>query len=550
MASRTGESDRSTIAGGRPITTTDWLARHEALSAREELSAAEFEELGQAAWFLGREEECERAWERAHRTLLHDGDVDGAIRLAFWLGFTLDDRGQSVKARAWMERLVELCTSEAAEGSAHAAAAAALCAALGAWMGGQIPAAAELAGQAGELARAGHDGDIEVIATMAQGRALVQLGALEEGFACMDRVMLAVASGAASDRAAGPAYCAVIASCLERWDIERASAWTRDLSDWCDAQRGLQPFRGECSVHRAIVLGIGGEWDEAADLLRDVAARERRAQTLEQALYRLGELHRMAGRTDAAEEAFRRAGELGREVQPGLARLRRDMGRQAAARAGIARALESSPLPGARAELLAAQVDLEAERGDLDRARGAADQLRELADALGTMYLTGLADRADGTVLLAVGAPERALPVLRRAWTAWRALDDPYDGALTRILLGSAARALGDEEGAQLEFDAARTVLSDLRAAPDLARLERIADAAPSAGAQAGLSRRELEVLRLIATGSSNRGIAERLFLSERTVARHVSNILAKLGLPSRAAATAYAFEHGIVDVP
>jgi DNA-binding CsgD family transcriptional regulator len=150
-------------------------------------------------------------------------------------------------------------------------------------------------------------------------------------------------------------------------------------------------------------------------------------------------------------------------------------------------------------------------------------------------------------VLVASGEPERALPVLRQAWMQWRALDDPYDGALTRMLLGCAARALGDEEGAQLEFDAARTTLASLGATPDLARLERLAVSGPSAAAAAGLSRRELEVLQHIATGASNREIAGQLFLSERTVARHVSNILTKLGLASRAGATAFAFEHGLV---
>jgi DNA-binding CsgD family transcriptional regulator len=341
----------------------------------------------------------------------------------------------------------------------------------------------------------------------------------------------------------------VIASCLERWDVERARVWTRDLSDWCDAQRGLEPFRGECSVNRANVLRLLGEWDEATSTLTEVCDRERRGQTLEAAYYGLGELCRLVGRRAEAESAYRRAGELGREVQPGLALLRRDEGRVSAARSGIARALEASPPPSQRAEMLAARVEIEAEHGDPEVARRAASELRAMADLLGTAYLQAQADRAEARVLIDTDAPERALPLLRRSWTEWRRLEAPYEGAVSRVLMGRANRAVGDEEAAQLEFDAARSVLADLGAVADLDRLERLAAERdhPAAAAAAGLTRREVEVLRLIAGGRSNRQIAHELFLSERTVARHVSNILGKLGLANRAGATAFAFEHGLV---
>lgn len=549
---------------GTAPAVVDWSARYARLAARlDELDAAEFDELGLAAWFLGREAECERAWEASHRAYLADGDTEAAVRCAFWLGYTLGEHGQPVKARAWMARLFELCDGGRAadEGGADAgadghnddgttgaprtAAIATLCRAVAAGGAGRVEASVDAAGRAAALARAEGDHDVETLATMWQGRALIRLGRIDEGFACMDRVMLAIGESLVGDRVAGPAYCAVIVSCLERWDVERARTWTRELSDPCDAQRGLEPFRGECSVNRATVLRIGGEWTAAAEALADVAERERRPETLENAAYSLAELHRLAGRVEAADAGYRRAAALGRDVQPGLALLRREAGRAAAARSGLARALESDPTPGRRAELLAARVELESEAGALGPARAAADELRRLAEAIGTGYLRALADRAEATALLAEGRPEAALPLLRRAWAGWRELEAPYEAALTRVLLGRAARALGDEDGAQLEFDAARGSLVALGAIPDLARLERIAATARSA--PGGLSPREVEVLRLVAAGASNRDIANRLFLSERTVARHVSNMLAKLGLGNRSAATAYAFEHGLV---
>lgn len=536
-------SDTGTMPATGALTPIDWVARFDELSARRErLGAVELDELGLAAWFLGRAAESERAWDDAHRAYLAEGDADAAIRCAFWLGYTLGERGEAVRARAWMSRLFELC---GAEPDTRSGAIAMLCRSVEAFATNRLDDAAELAEQAVALARATGDSDTEVLATMNRGRALVFGGRSTEGFACMDRVMLAISSGTVSDRVAGPAYCAVVASCLDRWDVERARVWTRDLSDWCDAQRGLEPFRGECSVHRATVLRLGGEWGEAETTLVDVCSRERRPETLENALYWLGDLHRLAGRAADAEAAYRRAAELGREVQPGLALLRRDAGRLAAARTGIARALGATPLAGVRADLLAAQVELEVDHGDLAIAGTAAEELRALADTIDTVYLQAQADRAAALVAIARDAPTDALALLRRSWSAWRRLDAPYEAAITRMHLGRACRALGDEEAAQLEFDAARTVLTTLGAIPDLARLERLA-AGPDRSPAGGLTRREVEVLRLIASGRSNREIAQELFLSERTVARHVSNILAKLALPNRASATAFAFEHGL----
>ncbi len=526
--------------------TVDWVARHDELAERRDrLGAAELDELGLAAWFLGRLDESERAWDEAHRAHLDEGDVDAAIRCVFWLGYSLSDRGDAVRAGAWMARLFELIGT--LEHGPRSDAAAMIARAASAFAAGRTEESARLGEEAVLLARRARDDDLEVIATMSRGRALVFSGHLEEGYACMDQVMIAISSGRVSTRAAGPAYCAIIASCLDRWDVDRARVWTRDLGAWCDAQRGLEPFRGDCSVHRATVQRLLGEWDEAGATLTEVCDRERRVQTLENAWYGVAELCRLTGRRDEAEAAYRNAVALGRDVQPGFALLRRDEGRLGIARTGIARALEANTVPGRRAELLAACVELETDRGgDPERAHRAAVELRDLADALGTDYLAAQADRAEARILLETDDAPRALPLLRRSWSVWRDLEAPYEAAVTRVLLGRAARAAGDEEAAQLEFDAARTILAGLGAVADLERLERLAVGSEPAAASVGLTRRELEVLRLIAAGRSNRQIADELFLSERTVARHVSNILGKLGLPNRASATAFAFEHGL----
>ena len=157
-----------------------------------------------------------------------------------------------------------------------------------------------------------------------------------------------------------------------------------------------------------------------------------------------------------------------------------------------------------------------------------------------------IADRAEGAVRLADGRAEAALPLLRRAFRQWQAVHAPYEAARSRVLIGLAARELGDEATATLEFEAAREAFVQLGARPDLARLDRLVG-----GPQrpiGGLTTRELEILRLVATGRTNRAIATDLVISEKTVARHLSNVFTKLDVTTRSAATAYAYEHGLVS--
>jgi DNA-binding CsgD family transcriptional regulator len=258
-------------------------------------------------------------------------------------------------------------------------------------------------------------------------------------------------------------------------------------------------------------------------------------------------LHRLGGEFQQAEEAYWLASRWSGEPQPGLALLRLAQGRRDVAVAGIRRAIDIAEDGPARARLLPAYVDIMVAAGDVPAARRGADELRTIAEDVDTPWLQASAEQALGTVLLAEGDGSSALRVLRRAWTTWSTLDVPYDGARTRVVMGLACRSLGDEDGAAMEFDAAKWIFQQLGALPDVARAEDLARHTITAPA-GGLTRRELEVLRQLASGKSNRAIATELFLSEKTVARHVSNIFTKLGLSSRSAATRYAYEHGLIQ--
>jgi DNA-binding CsgD family transcriptional regulator len=184
--------------------------------------------------------------------------------------------------------------------------------------------------------------------------------------------------------------------------------------------------------------------------------------------------------------------------------------------------------------------------GDAGEARSACQELQEISLRYESAMLEAMVAHARGAVDLNEGDARAALLSLRRAWRAWQELEVPYEVARVRVLLGEACRALGDEDSAALEFEAAHDIFEQLEAAPDVARVRSLAPYSKSVDAH-GLTPRELEVLRLLAEGETNRAIAAELIVSERTVDRHVSNIFAKLGLSTRAAATGYAYKNDLV---
>ena len=265
-----------------------------------------------------------------------------------------------------------------------------------------------------------------------------------------------------------------------------------------------------------------------------------------QALYRQGEVHRLQGEFAAAEEAYRNARRGGWEPQPGLALLRLAQGNGEAAAAAIRRLVGETSEPSKRAGLLPAYVEIMLAVGDVQAARSACGELQEVAERWGGGMIGAMVAHARGAVDLAERDARAALVALRRAGQAWRELEAPYEAARARVLMGLACAALGDDDTASLELEAAREVFARLGAAPDLARVDSLTRRAAS-GDTHGLTPRELQVLRLVAAGKSNREISAELIISEHTVARHVQNIFAKLDVSSRTAASAFAFAHDLL---
>lgn len=522
----------------------DWEAEYAALSAADAdgaLPAPELERCALAASLLGRDDDVVTLRERAFEAYLAQGEVERAVECGFWLGFHLDVCGDAARAGGWAARLRRLVPDQP---DSRLGARLRQREAVGLMFGGDPDAALPIFDDCAALAVRHEDVDGFALAGLGRGRCLAMLGRAAESAEAYDEVMAYVVAGRVAPQVTGLAYCAIVEVCMEWFDIRRAHEWTVSFASWVAQEVGMQAYRGACLVHRAEILQLRGAWPEA------VAEADRACEalavagdsTLGGAHYRVAELARLRGRLAAAEQSFARAGALGTEVQPGLGLLRLQQRRPAAAAAGLDRALAEHRLPRLRARLLAARVEVALAAGDPATASHCADELAAAAAASPAAYLQALAEHAAGALALARGDATAALPRLRRAWTLWQDVESPYDAARTRVLVARACMALGDDDACRMDVAAARAVFEELGAVPDLAAI-----AAEFETAGELLTPREREVLRLLASGVTNRAIAEQLVLSEKTVARHVSNLFGKIDVTSRAAATAYAYEHGLV---
>ena len=514
----------------------------------EPLEAEDLERLAITAYMVGKDDASTDAWTRAHHYYQRHQNPPAAARCAFWHACGLFFKGDMAPAMGWVARGQRVL--ETAEEDCPERGWLLFLSALPIMFQGDPETAYSSFVLAGEIAERFNDSDVLTLSRLGRGQSLIMQQRTAEGVALLDELMVAVVSGEVSPLVAGVAYCAVIDLCQSVFDLRRAREWTAALSRWCDSQPDLVPYRGNCLIHRCEIFQLQGAWSDALNAAQDALANgsrgprpgtrsDRPTTNWERSSGCAASSRRpsmpIVGPT-AQDDNRSRAGHCSGSPSTSP-RLRR---RRSGAR------LTQTQEPMSRSRLLPAYVEIMLAADDVTAARKAADELSGDRSSNSTRrYLHAVGASSAGAILLAEGDARAALSRFREAFVAWRELDAPHYAARVRVLIGLACRALGDDGGAEMEFDAARAPSRSWRATQTSTAAKLMAE--PRGDRPAAYPAVKVEVLELVASGKTNRAIAGELFLSDKTVARHVSNIFTKLGLSSRSAVTAYAYENGLV---
>jgi DNA-binding CsgD family transcriptional regulator len=542
--------DKTLVDGKDAFGRQRWAEAHRCLSAadaKSALDADDLERLAVATYLIGRDSDAVGVFKRAHQQLADLGQRERAARCTFWVCITLMLGGEGAQARGWLSR-----TRRMLKDHPGCAEHGLMCVVAGlfAMFEGKSADALEYFEQAGECAERFPDDDLLAFSLLARGQALIRGAQPTDGASYLDEAMVTVTTGRVSPMTAGIVYCAVILETQRIFDLARAKEWTSALAEWCATQPEMMQFQGACLIHRSEILQLQGEWPDAIEAAqRSCSWYSGRTESAGgRAFYQLAELHRLKGEFEFAEQAYRDAARSGKEPQPGMSLLRLMRGDLDAAVASIQRVVGEvgGQEPGAeRAPVLAAYVEIMLAARQLEAARAEAKKLEDLAVVVDAPLLRAQAAHARGAVALAAGHAGDALTSLREAWATWQQLDVPYEAARVRVLIADACEMLGDSDTAIIHRDAARSVFERLGARPALFRLDP--GDAPGSEPAAQLTAREREVLARLAAGKTNRQIAAELFISEHTVARHLSNIFNKIDVTTRTAAVAFALENRLI---
>lgn len=548
-----GRQDLDRSRAGDAVSREAWPEAYRLLRDLPDPGPDDLDALADAAWWLCRVDESVTARQQAYRGYVSEGREREGARAAWMVFYEHHLAGHPGLAAGWLAQARRHLAGEP-ECLEHAYLA--LADSFLAMTRGAHEEAGTRAAELTRVATACGSVDLRAMGLQCQGDVLLAQGRVQEGLALVDQAVGAALAGELSSLFTGWIYCLALPGCYQAGDLRRAGEWAEAAVAWCSHLPAGTPFHGLCRVHRVQMLGLRGAWPEAeADAEQacvELAAYDERVAA--EVYYVAGDLHRRRGHHAAAQEAYDRAHRLGRDPQPGLALLRLAEGQVELAVAALRTALAAG-VPGTldRAWLLAAAVEVLLAAGAVEEAADRAEDLQVLAQQATAEVVTAMAATARGAVALAGAEPGAdpgadlgaGLRQLRRARELWADLHLPYEEARARMLLASAYRGTEDVDGERLELVAARRIFSRLGAEPDARRASALLGTSP--GAPGGLSPREIEVLRLVAAGATNRRIADELVLSEHTVARHLNNIFAKLGVSSRASATAFACTHHLV---
>ena len=465
-------SEGSLAAGREAVARHDWEVAFESLSAAdaaEPLEPGDLELLAEAALWADRHDASFAAGERAFQGYMRAGDRRRAAVVAVGLTIHCIARLDLAVAAGWYQKAQRLLEGEegAREHGYLAVVTALFCEAEGDWAG-VLDAADTIL----EIATRDDDADLEAVGLTFQGLVLSRRGDIAKGTRLLDEAMASAVGGGLSMLATGLVYCRMICACLDLLDYRRAAEWT-DVVDRCRATTGMGGFPGDCRTHRVAVLIKRGAWDDGereALLACDEAQRFDLAHT-GLASYELGEIRLRRGDFDGADDAFKRAHELGFVPQPGLSLLRLARGDAAAAKSSIETALRDPSLDRlARARLLPSYVEITLAAGGEGAARAAVAELEEIAELYAMPALGAAASHARGELELATGNADEAAARLQSAYRLWQTVEAPYESARSRAALADAHLKQGDLESCALELNAAISMFERLGALADLER--------------------------------------------------------------------------------
>ncbi|HMB61501.1 MAG TPA: LuxR C-terminal-related transcriptional regulator [Eudoraea sp.] len=518
---------------------------------KRSLEPQELETYALSAYLTGRDVESYQILERAHRNYLGHGNTQKAVRCSFWLGLMLMNKGERARSGGWFARGERLFNDEKVPDCAEKGLIL-LPVALGALFAGHPEKAEKLFNEAITIGEQFADADLIAIGRLGLGQTMILQGEVAKGMKLLDETMITIEMEDVFPVVKGIVYCAVIETCCKVWDLRRAQEWTLALMRWCEAQPEIVPFKGQCLVRKAEIIQFHGEWHKALKETNDACelmTRPPGEPAAGEAFYRKAELHRLLGDFEKAEDCFHEAAKWGRKPQPGLALLRLVQGRNDMAETSIRNTLRETKDNTRRAELLPAVVNIMLAVKQTEEALEAAKELSAIALEFDAPYLYAMSSYCQGAVFLAEGRAQPALENLQKAFKLWNTLQLPYESAHTSELKAFVYLQMNDRDNSDIELAAAKWVFEQLKAMPDLERIKRLVDRKQHYETH-GLTLRELQVLRRVASGKTNKFIAGELFISVRTVDRHVSNIFNKLGVSSRAEATAFALKSNILDNP
>jgi ATP/maltotriose-dependent transcriptional regulator MalT len=526
----------------------DWKAARDAFTQAHSAGSLGVDDLallGRAAWWLGDVHQALSLSEEVFAQYCAVDRTRDAAMTALQLSLLWMTRGDLTVGAAWLARarrlladlpedpghgyLIYLETSMSLDGHAEP------------WAAASVDRLRALAASTGDPALAS-------LSDVASGMAALRRGDTDEGFERLDEAMLPVLAGRVAGEWAGDVYCTIIHVCHELADFQRMEDWTAATERWCTHFGSDAIYTGICRVHRLELLSARGEWAHAEARIARESQDLLRANpwVASEGFYQLGEIHRLRGDSEAAREAFAAARRAGSDAQPGAALLDLADGHTEEAWRGITDALDTRDQL-ARARLLRSAVEIALAAGRLGDAEPLGDELREAASRYATRGFRAWAAHVEGMLALTHRDHVRALDRLNEAESLFRLDRLPYDTADALVWIARTHRASGDDARSRRAIRRAREILAELGAAAEFATLgENDGAIAPAAATTFGpLTTREAEVLACVASGASNRDVAARLYISEKTVGRHLANIYAKLDVGTRTAAAAWWHAHG-----